>query len=154
MNRTVISLAALPLVMATGCSSNPAPAAPTPQPAPPAAAAPAATPAPAPAPAAAAAAPSDLVGSWDFTVDVQGQVIGGEMVLTLSGSSWGGTVTPQGMSPATVRTVTIRERRVSIVIDTPDGEATFEGDLSTDGRTLSGSVAFQGQSLGFNARKR
>ncbi|HWO88028.1 MAG TPA: hypothetical protein VNL98_02640, partial [Gemmatimonadales bacterium] len=98
---------------------------------------------------------SDLVGSWDFTLDVQGQVIGGEMVLTLSGSSWGGSVAPQGMTPATVRTVTIRGRQVSIVIDTPDGEeATAEGNLSTDGRTLSGSVAFQGQLLGFNARKR
>lgn len=147
----VVAVAAL----LAACSSNPQPAAPAPMPAPAAAPMPAA---PAPAPAAMApAAPAggvDVVGTWDFTVDAGGQTIPGEMVITRSGSAYGGTVTPQGMSAATIRTVTISGTRVTVLIDTPDGEATFDGTMTADNRTLSGTVAFQGQALGFNARKR
>lgn len=94
------------------------------------------------------------MGTWDFTVDAGGQTIPGEMVIGRSGAAYTGTVTPQGMSAATVRTVTINGQRVTILIDTPDGEATFDGTITADNRTMTGTVAFQGQSLGFNARKR
>jgi len=96
----------------------------------------------------------DVTGTWDFQVDAGGQTIAGEMNVTRSGGAYGGTISPQGMTPATIRTVTISGQRVTILIDTPDGEATLEGTLSTDGRTLTGAVLYQGQSLGFNGRKR
>jgi hypothetical protein len=139
------------VTLLVSCSSNPQPAGPAPDPAPrPAAGAPAPTPTPAtPAPAA-----PDLSGSWDFSVDAGGQVIPGEITLERSGAGYTGTVTPQGMSPATVRTLTLTGRRVTMLIDTPDGEATFEGTLGEDGRSLTGNVSFQGQTLPFTARKR
>lgn len=151
MENAVVLAAAL----MAACSSNPPAAAPAPMPGPAPAPAPAA-PAPAPAamPAPAPAGEFDLVGTWDFTVDAGGQTIPGEMVITRSGATYGGTLTPQGMQQATIRTVTITARRVVVLVDTPDGEATFDGTMAVDNRTLTGAVAYQGQSLGFNARKR
>lgn len=141
----------LAAALLAACSSNPQPAAPTPMPAPaPAAPAPAPAAMPDPAPAGGV----DVVGTWDFTVDAGGQTIPGEMVIGRSGSAYTGTVTPQGMSAATIRSVTISGNRVTLLVDTPDGEATFDGTMAADNRTLSGTVAFQGQALGFNARKR
>jgi len=135
------------------CSSNPPAAAPSPMPAPAAAPAPAA-PAPAPAAMPAPAGGVDVVGTWDFSVDAGGQTIPGEMVIRRSGATLTGTVTPQGMNEATIRTVTINGMRVVVLIDTPDGEATFDGTMAADNRTLTGTVLYQGQSMGFNARKR
>ncbi len=157
MNRIFAVMRFSPLFLVAACASNPQPTAPSPQPAPaatPPPAAPAARPAPAAAAAPAAATVMDLSGVWDFSVDAGGQVIPGEMTLTRSGTTYGGTVVPTGMTPATVRSATIEGRQVTIVIDTPDGEAVFQGEVSADGRTLTGSIAYQGQALGFNARKR
>lgn len=131
------------LALLAACSSTPPPATPAPMPAP----------APAAAPPAAATA-DRLTGTWDFSVDAGGQIIPGEMNVTRSGANYGGTVSPQGMSQATIRSASIAGDRVVMVIDTPDGEATFNGTFSTDGRNLTGTVAYNGQSLGFTARKR
>ena len=138
------------------CSRNPQPMAPTPSPA---AAPAAAQPAPAPAPAAQPApapAPSaeDISGTWDLAVDAGGQALNVEVVLARGPSGYTGTATPQGMSPATVRTVTITGDHVVMHVDTPDGEALVEGTLGADRRTLSGAIAYQGQSMGFSGRKR
>jgi hypothetical protein len=142
------------LLLAAACAAQPAPAPPAPQPAAAPAAAPAPAPAAAPAPAPAAATTVNLAGEWDFTVDAGGMTVAGEMSLQRSGPSYTGTVTPQGSTSATVRTVTITGQRIVMVIDTPDGEAVFEGTLDPDGRTMSGAVAFQGQVMGLTARKR
>lgn len=140
-------LALLSIAALAACSSNPPPASPAPMPAP--------APAPAaPAPAASTATARDVTGNWDFTVDAGGQTVSGEMVVTRVGAGFGGTVTPQGMSAATIRSVTITGDRIVLVVDSPDGEATFNGTLSTDNRTITGNLAFNGQSMGFSMRKR
>ncbi len=152
----LVSTAALSALAA--CASNPQPTQPAPQPARPAAT-PAPTPMPAavpppPAPAPAPAAAADLSGIWDFSVDAGGQVIPGEITLQRSGPSYSGTVSPQGMSPATIRSVTVQGQQIGMVVDTPEGEAVFSLTLSADGRSLTGSVGYQGQQMGFNARRR
>jgi hypothetical protein len=148
------------------CARNPQPA--TPAPAPAAAtpvAAPAtaaAAPAPAAAPAAAAvpaaasvpAAAVDLAGTWDFTVDAGGQVIAGEILMTRSGATYTGTVSPQGMGTLDIRSVTIAGMRVVIVVATPDGDAVMDATLTEDRRAMSGAVAVQGQPMPFSARRR
>jgi hypothetical protein len=136
-----------PLVVA--CSRTPRPeTSPTP-----AAAATPATAAVAPAPAP-APGPADLSGTWDFEVDAGGQVIPGVIVLQRAAGGYTGTITPQGMAPATVRTLEIQGQRVRMWIDTPDGEAHFEGSLAADGRSLSGSVDHLGQTFSLTARRR
>lgn len=145
-------LAVLSISLAA-CSSNPPPAA-SPSPAPVPATT---TPPPATATTPAAAPVSgtrDLSGSWDFSVDAGGQTIPGEITLTRSGTSYTGTVVPQGLPSSTVRSATITGDRVAMLIDSSDGEVSVDAVLSADGRSMSGTVLFQGQSLGFSARKR
>jgi glucose/arabinose dehydrogenase len=143
-------------LLLAACARNPQVAGPSPAPAPAAQPAPSAQPAPAPAPAPAPvpAAVADLSGTWDLAVDAGGQVINVEVALARGPNGYTGTATPQGMSPASVRTVTITGNHVVMHIDTPDGEAILDGSLGADGRTLSGAVAYQGQSMGFSGRKR
>lgn len=136
------------------CSRTPSPAAPAPAPVPPAAPAAPAPAAPVPAAAPAAATAVDLAGIWDFTVDTGGQVLPGDMTLQRSGTTYGGTVSPQGMGTLDIRSVVISGMRVVIVVDTPDGEAVMDAVLAADGRSLSGAVAVQGQPMPFSARKR
>lgn len=135
------------------CSRNPQPVAPAPSPAAAPAAAQAA-PAPAAQPAPAPSSAVDLSGTWDLAVDAGGQALNVEVVLARGPSGYTGTATPQGMSPATVRAVTITGDHVVMHVDTPDGEALVDGTLGADGRTLSGAIAYQGQSMGFSGRKR
>lgn len=156
------------LVAAAACSGNPSTNAPAPAPAPgtpSAQPAPAATPSvPASTPAApAAAAPAapaaavtaaDLTGDWGWSLDLGGQTISGTMTITRSGASWGGTVVPDGMQPATVRTVTITGERITIAVDAPEGEAIVEGTLTADRRTLSGTLTYNGMAGSFTGRKR
>jgi hypothetical protein len=133
------------------CARGPRPAATAPQPAlaPAAAAAPAAATVPPAAPA-----PVDLSGEWSFTVDLGGQTIGGTITLTRSGTGYTGQALPDGMSAAPLRSAQITGSRVQMVFDAPDGEAVFDGQLSADRRSLSGTVAYNGQTLTFNATKR
>jgi hypothetical protein len=138
-------LALLSIAALAACSSNPPPASPAPMPAP----APAA-----PAPAAAPAAGRDMSGTWDFSVDAGGQTIPGEMVVTRSGSGYGGTITPQGMNQGAIRSVTVTGDRMVMVVDSPEGEVTFNGTLTSDGRAVAGTLLYQGQTLNFTMRKR
>jgi hypothetical protein len=134
-------LALLSITALAACSSNPPPASPAPMPA-------------APAPAAAPAAGRDMSGTWDFSVDAGGQIVPGELVVTRMGSGYGGTITPQGMSQGAIRSITVTGDRMIMVVESPEGETTFNGTLSADGRSASGTLAYQGQSLSFTMRKR
>ena len=125
------------LVTLAACSTNP----------PPSATAPAAA-------AATAPASRELTGTWDFSVDAGGQIIPGEMNITRSGTSYGGTLVPQGMDQATIRSATVTGDRVVITVDTPNGEAIVNATFNTDGRSFAGSVVYNGQTLGFTARRR
>jgi hypothetical protein len=95
-----------------------------------------------------------MSGTWDLAVDAGGQSLNVEVALARGPNGYTGTATPQGMSAATVRTVTITGDHVVMHIDTPDGEAVLEGTLGSDGHTLTGAIAYQGQSMGFSGRKR
>ena len=157
-----VRLSALALLALTAaCSRNPAspapaPAtAPAPAPAPAAAATPVAPPTTPAAPAPATGAAADVSGDWTWSTDIGGQVIGGSMSLTKSGTTYSGEVVPDGMAAATVRTLTIAGDRITIVVDTPDGaEAIVEATLTPDRRAFSGTLAFQGQTSSFSARRR
>jgi hypothetical protein len=166
---TAVRLIALTFVALTAaCSRNPAGTAPAPAPAtapapaatpvapPTTPAVPAATPAaPAPDPAPATGAVADVSGEWTWTTDIGGQVIAGSMSLTRSGTSYSGQVVPDGMSAATVRTITINGDRITVVVDTPDGtEAVVEATLTADRRAFSGTLTYQGQTSSFSARRR
>src|SRR3990172_492891 len=116
-----VRLSALALLALTAaCSRNPASPAPAPATAPAPAPAPAAAPTPvapptapaAPAPATGAAA--DVSGDWTWSTDIGGQVIGGSMSLTKSGTTYSGEVVPDGMAAATGRTLTIAGDRITI----------------------------------------
>lgn len=158
---TRFALAAL-LLASAACSRGPSPSPAAPAPAAPTPGAPAAAPTPAATPSVPANTPpappatgtADLSGEWGWSVDIGGQAVSGTMTLTRSGTTYGGSVVPDGMTPATVRTVTIVGDRVTIMIDTPDGEATVEATLSADRRALSGTLAFNGMTGQFNGRRR
>jgi len=96
----------------------------------------------------------DLSGTWDLAVDAGGQALSVELVLARGPSGYTGTATPQGMSSATVRSVTVNGDHFVCHVDTPDGEAVVEGTVGADRSTMSGAIAYQGQSMGFSGRKR
>jgi hypothetical protein len=152
------ALTALLLTAGLGaCAGNPQPAAPAPQALPAQAPAVATTPAaatvrpaaPAPAPAAV-----DISGDWTFSVDAGDQTVGGTMSLARSGTTWTGQVFPEGMPAFQLRSAQVTGDRVQLVLDGPDGEATIDGLLSADRRSISGVATYQGQAMTFSATKR
>ena len=141
---SIPALAALALVAA--CAHNPPPAAPAPQSGPAAAAL-------APKPAQAAAAEADLSGDWSFAVDFPGQRMVGLIQLRRSGTGYVGTATPSDVEgSATLTSLTVSGTHVTMVFDSPDGEARCEAVL-TDAKTMHGTVTYAGNTGPFTASK-
>lgn len=134
-----------------------------PEPTPGGSAAPTATPAaPSPQPAAGAAAPAaatlapgdtaptahDLAGEWNWTATIAGRASSGTLTMghTATGG-YTGSLLPEGRYPAAVRSVTLRQDSVTIVVDAPEGRALLAGVLAADARSVAGTLR-QGRRTG------
>lgn len=132
-------------LVACSQAQKPAPVTPTPAAATTSATAPV-QPAPSPAP--------DLAGDWSWTTDLGGQTMLGALQLVRSGTTYSGSATPEGATPATLTSLEINGRRVRMVFLTPDGtEAILELTLETNAR-MTGTVSYGGQSGSFTVTRR
>lgn len=137
MKRTILPVT----LLLAACSSNPEPV-----PAPvPAATTQTVTPAPTPPPASGA---FDPVGSYDFTVEFQGQTQSG--VITISKQQDGkmaGTMSGPDGSAINLSSVTVDGRKINVIATIPSGpELNMTLNFETNDR-FAGTVAVQGMSL-------
>ena len=135
MNRTLLPLV---LVLAA-CSSNPEPA-PAPVPVP------TQTVTPTPTPPAASGA-FDPVGSYDFTVEFQGQTQSGVITITKQDGKIAGTLSGPGGEAISLSNVTVEGRKINAVGTIPNGpELNMTMNFETNDK-FAGTVAVQGMSL-------
>jgi hypothetical protein len=89
----------------------------------------------------------DLSGRWAFQVATGKSLTNGVMTLVRSGSEYGGTLTTdQGDNLLKVRSAGLEVSELSVVVESPNGEVTFKGVVSADGRSFLGTVTyFNGQ---------
>lgn len=110
----------------------------------------------APRPAAGAeTAEPDLHGSWDFHMDVGGSPSFGVLSVGWIDGRYGGTLSPVSTAPVVVRTLTLTDRTIRMVVASREGDVTFDGMLSPAGDRMCGTVAYHGgQRLKMVAQKR
>lgn len=83
----------------------------------------------------------DPTGFYEFTAEVEGQQVPGTLEITGSPGDYRGALTIQIGAEISVTSVTVQGTLMTLLLATPDGEATveatFEGDIFT-GRWMLG----------------
>src|SRR5262245_64214603 len=83
--------------------------------------------------------PVDVSGQWRFQVDTGRAVTNGAMTVSRTAQGYGGTLTTdQGNNVLPIRSLTIEESKMLLVVESPNGNVTFDGALSSDGRWVEG----------------
>jgi hypothetical protein len=101
------------------------------------------------------AARSDLGGRWDLRMIVGERTSPGELWLFERGSVYTGTVTMQGTNSLPIRSLALQQKKVAMIVDTPEGPVTLEGVVDAGGNTIQGLVTYhQGQKYPLEARRR
>jgi len=101
----------------------------------------------APEPSAAAGAPApepDLSGLWDFHMDVGGVPSFGLLTIGRLDGRYAGTLTPVRTAPVVVRSLTVTDRKVRMVVGSREGDVTYDAVLSGAGDRMCGTVAYHG----------
>jgi hypothetical protein len=91
----------------------------------------------------------DLSGDWSFQVEVApDRVTHGAMSLAPEGADYTGSLTTdQGDDVLRIRRFTLKGEAVEIIVESPDGDVIFFGDLDQTGRAFNGTVTYHnGQS--------
>lgn len=97
----------------------------------------------APPPAAAAGEP-DLSGQWDFYIDAGGVPSFGLLSLGRLDGRYAGTLTPVRTATVIVRSLTVSDRKVQMVVGSREGDVTYNALLSGPGDRMCGIVAYHG----------
>lgn len=111
---------------------------------------------PAPQPVASGAPQPDLHGSWDFHMDVGGSPSFGVLAVGWIDGRYGGTLSPVSTAPVVIRTLTLTDRTIRMVVASREGDVTFDGVLAgAKGDRMCGTVTYHGgQRLPMVAQKR
>src|SRR5688572_32209686 len=90
-----------------------------------------------------------LAGDWAFEVKTGNSVAHGAMTLTANGSGYRGTLTTdQGNNVLPVRSLTLAGSNMDMLVESPNGNVTFKGTLSSDASSFQGTVTYHnGQQL-------
>jgi hypothetical protein len=98
----------------------------------------------------------DLAGDWVFEVQTGQNVAHGAMTLVADGASYKGTLTTdQGNRVLPVRSLTLQGSDMNMLVESPNGNVTFVGTLSTDSQTFQGKVTYHnGQQYPMSGRRR
>ena len=98
----------------------------------------------------------DLAGDWVFEVQTGQSVTHGAMTLVADGASYTGTLTTnQGNNVLPVRSLTLQGSDMNLLVESPNGNVTFKGALSTDAQTFQGKVTYHnGQEFPMSGRRR
>lgn len=86
----------------------------------------------------------DLAGGWTFQVLTGGgNATQGAMTLVANRDGYGGTLTTnQGANTLLVRSLTLDGPDMRMLVESPDGNVTFEGVLSPSGTSFDGTVTY------------
>ena len=97
-----------------------------------------------------------LAGDWVFDVQTGENVAHGAMTLVADGASYTGTLTTdQGNNVLPVRSLTLRGSDLSMLVESPNGNVTFNGTLAADAQTFQGKVTYyNGQTFPMSGRRR
>jgi hypothetical protein len=98
-------------------------------------------------PAGAAANPPDLAGLWDFYLDVGGVPSFGLLSIGRLDERYGGTLTPVRTAPVVLRSLTVSDQDVRMVVGSREGDVTFNGVLSGSADRMCGIVTYHGGQL-------
>jgi hypothetical protein len=98
----------------------------------------------------------DLAGDWVFEVQTGKSVTHGAMTLVADRASYTGTLTTdQGNNVLPVRSLTLQGSDMNLLVESPNGNVTFKGTLSTDAQTFQGKVTYHnGQEFPMSGRRR
>ncbi len=99
---------------------------------------------PAPATPATWATPPDLQGQWDFVIQAGDRASPGLMALGPLDGAYAGSLTPEATDTVAVRRLDLTGDVVRMSVASREGEVTFEGRLSADGKSMCGIVNYHG----------
>lgn len=88
--------------------------------------------------------PYDLVGQWDFMMDVAGRPSFGVLAVGWLDGGYGGSLTPMSTAPVVIRTLTLTGHTFKMTVASREGDVVFEGALSGRGDRMCGIVAYHG----------
>ena len=97
-----------------------------------------------------------LAGDWVFEVKTGNTVAHGAMTLTADGNGYRGTLTTdQGNNVLTVRSLTVVDSDMDMLVESPNGAVTFKGALSADASSFAGTVTYHnGQKFPMAGKRR
>lgn len=104
----------------------------------------------APGPSPAASAPKsepDLAGLWDVYMDVGGIPSFGLLSVGRLDGQYGGTLTPVRTAPVVLRSLTVSDRKVRMVVGSLEGDVTYNATLSGSADKMCGIVTYHGGRL-------
>jgi hypothetical protein len=98
----------------------------------------------------------DLAGDWVFEVQTGKNVTHGAMTLVADGASYKGTLTTdQGNNVLPVRSLLLQGSAMNMLVESPNGNVSFQGTLSSDAQTFEGKVTYHnGQEFPMSGRRR
>lgn len=98
-----------------------------------------------PAPTAAARADGyDLQGLWDFTMRQGERVSPGFFALGPVEQGWAGSITMYLTNTLAIRSLTVVQDSVRMVVASREGDVRYLARLTNDGRTMEGIVEYHG----------
>lgn len=89
----------------------------------------------------------DLAGLWDVYMDVGGVPSFGLLTVGRLDGRYAGTLTPVRTAPVVVRVLTVRERKVQLVVGSREGDVIYNAVLSGAGDRMCGLVTYYGGRL-------
>ena len=93
---------------------------------------------------AAAAGPVNLHGNWDFLMDVGGSPSFGLLSIGWLDGGYGGSLTPVRTAPVVLRSIRMTGDQVHMIVASPEGDVLFDGNLSSKGDRICGTVTYHG----------
>lgn len=94
-----------------------------------------------------AASEPDLSGLWDFYMDVGGVPSFGLLSVGRLDGRYAGTLTPVRTAPVVVRSLTIGDRKVRMIVGSREGDVAYDAVLSGAGDRMCGIVTYHGGHL-------
>ena len=94
--------------------------------------------------AGAAASEPDLAGLWDFYMDVGGIPSFGLLTVGRLDGRYGGTLTPVRTAPVVLRSLTVSDQNVRMIVGSLEGDVTFNATLSGSADRMCGVVTYHG----------
>jgi hypothetical protein len=86
----------------------------------------------------------ELAGLWDFYIDAGGIPSFGLLTLGRLDGRYAGTLTPVRTAPVIVRSLTVKDRSVRMVVGSGEGDVVYDARLSGAGDRMCGMVRYHG----------